>query len=302
LSETSLRDKLQSMLGEPVLQQASMRKFTTWKIGGPADLLAFPGDEEELAALLRFLWENEIPRVVVGNGSNILVGDKGIRGVVIKMGEPYAACEWHEGGVSALAGAMLPALAHEAAARGLSGLEFAAGIPGSLGGAVRMNAGAYGSTVGQYVTKVVMVEYNGTRRELEAGELEFAYRESNLAAMPGVISGVELALPLGDPQESRAKIGELLHLRGVKQPLEYPSCGSVFRNPQNDHAGRLIEIAGLRGMQVGGAMVSRKHGNFIINLGGAKAADVSALIKEVQRRVKEVTGVELAPEVKMIGE
>lgn len=295
-------DALQKLMQKPVILNEPMSKHTTWKIGGPADLFLRPSGQEELGAVLAFIHQEGLPFLVIGNGSNILVGDKGIRGAVIQLGSSYSQRHWREEGVKALAGAMLPALAIEAAERSFGGMEFAAGIPGSLGGAVRMNAGAYGNTIGQYVTKVEAFEYNGSIKTITAEELSFAYRESNLFALDLIVSSVTLKLKKGNRKESLEKIQDLLRKRSLTQPLEFPSCGSVFRNPLNDHAGRLIERAGLRGMQIGGAAVSKKHGNFIINLGGALAMDVQQLIAEITRRVEESTGLHLETEVKLVGE
>ena len=295
-------DKLQSLVQRAVLVDEPMSKHTTWKIGGPADYYVRPSSKAELAALLKLIHQEGLPFIVIGNGSNLLVGDKGIRGVVIKMSGSYSRRIWREEGVEAQAGAMLPTLAIEAAERAFCGMEFAAGIPGSIGGAVRMNAGAYGNNIGEYVTQVEAIEYNGTIKIISAEELSFAYRESNLFDLEAIVSSVTLRLPFGNREQSLEKIQELLRLRSLKQPLEFPSCGSVFRNPANDHAGRLVEIAGLRGMQIGGAAVSKKHGNFIVNVGGARARDVRALIADVQKRVEDFSGIHLEPEVKFVGE
>lgn len=297
-----LLDKLQSLVQRAVLVDEPMSKHTTWKIGGPADYYVRPSSKAELAALLKLIHQEGLPFIVIGNGSNLLVGDKGIRGVVIKMSGSYSRRIWREEGVEAQAGAMLPTLAIEAAERAFCGMEFAAGIPGSIGGAVRMNAGAYGNNIGEYVTQVEAIEYNGTIKIISAEELSFAYRESNLFDLEAIVSSVTLRLPFGNREQSLEKIQELLRLRSLKQPLEFPSCGSVFRNPANDHAGRLVEIAGLRGMQIGGAAVSKKHGNFIVNVGGARARDVRALIADVQKRVEDFSGIHLEPEVKFVGE
>lgn len=297
-----LLDKLQSLVQRAVLVDEPMSKHTTWKIGGPADYYVRPSSKAELAALLKLIHQEGLPFIVIGNGSNLLVGDKGIRGVVIKMSGSYSRRIWREEEVEAQAGAMLPTLAIEAAERAFCGMEFAAGIPGSIGGAVRMNAGAYGNNIGEYVTQVEAIEYNGTIKIISAEELSFAYRESNLFDLEAIVSSVTLRLPFGNREQSLEKIQELLRLRSLKQPLEFPSCGSVFRNPANDHAGRLVEIAGLRGMQIGGAAVSKKHGNFIVNVGGARARDVRALIADVQKRVEDFSGIHLEPEVKFVGE
>jgi len=294
--------ELQGFVKTSVLINEPMKKHTTWNIGGPADFMVFPSSEEELIGILQFLHSEDSIPFVMGNGSNILVGDKGIRGVVIRLAGAFSKRTWRGNEVDAQAGALLPSLALEAAERSLTGMEFAAGIPGSFGGAIRMNAGAYGNTIGEYVTKVGLTEYSGTKRELTVDELTFEYRKSNLFSADGIVTSVTLKFLEGDREQSMAKIKELLQLRIRKQPLEFPSCGSVFRNPVNDHAGRLIEMANLRGTQIGGAMVSRKHGNFIINLGGAKAKDVLNLIEAVQRRVEDSYGVHLETEVKLVGE
>lgn len=302
MDKLTLQKDLQTFVKNPVLIDEPMKRHTTWKIGGPADLMVFPSTEEELIHVLQLLAAEGLQPFVMGNGSNILVGDRGVRGVVVRMAGSFAKRDWRGNEVESQAGSLLPSLALEAAERSLGGMEFAAGIPGSIGGAIRMNAGAYGNTIGEYVTKVEVIEYSGTKRELTAEDLSFEYRKSNLFTTDGIVSSVTLQFPDGDREESMAKIKELLQLRSRKQPLEFPSCGSVFRNPTNDHAGRLIEMANLRGTQIGGAMVSRKHGNFIINLGGAKAKDVVDLIEAVQRRVEDLYGVHLETEVKMIGE
>ncbi len=296
------QDEIQKLVEKPILFNEPMSKHTTWRVGGPADVYIRPTKKEEISALLSFIHKENLPFIVIGHGSNLLVGDKGIRGIVIRMGSGYSRRIWREEGVEAQAGAMLPTLAIEAAERSFGGMEFAGGIPGSIGGAIRMNAGAYGHTIGEYVTKVEAFEYNGSIKTITAGGLSFAYRESSLSALDLIVSSVTLRLEKGNREESLEKIQELLRVRSLKQPLEFPSCGSVFRNPLHDHAGRLIERAGLRGLQIGGAAVSKKHGNFIINLGGARAEDIRQLIAEVARRVEESSGMRLETEVKFIGE
>jgi UDP-N-acetylmuramate dehydrogenase len=300
--KTALRQQLQQLLSLPVLVDEPMKDHTTWRIGGPVDFMLLPSSEQEIMDVMAFLYKHQLPYLVIGNGSNLLVSDLGLRGVVIKMGPAYAAATWRGGNVCAQAGMLMRTLALEAAERSLAGIEFAAGIPGSIGGAVRMNAGAYGNTIGEFVTKVTVIEYNGSRYEITADELDFAYRYSKLFAVPAVVSTVHLSLPSGNKEESMAKIKEWLQLRSLKQPLEFPSCGSVFRNPDGDHAGRLVEVTGLRGLRKGGAMVSKKHGNFIVNIDRATAEDVKSLIKEVQERVFQAHGVRLEPEVKVVGE
>ena len=294
--------ELQKLLKNKVLRDENMAKHTTWQIGGPADYFVQPQSEEELHDILVFCHNTELPFYIIGNGSNLLVSDKGLRGVVIQLGKNYSRCEWQEDGVIADAGVMLTPLAKAAANRSLCGMEYLAGIPGSVGGAVLMNAGAYGFHIGNIVTSVRICEYNGDIRQLNVDELQFSYRKSSFNEMPAVISRVHFALKQGDKEASCAKIRELLALRASKQPLEYPSCGSVFKNPPNDHAGRLIEAAGLKGKIVGDAMVSEKHGNFIINLGHAKACEVKELMELVQNEVERQFGIKLAAEVRLLGE
>lgn len=302
MDKTALAAQLQSLLSRPVLIDSPMAKHTTWKIGGPADLMIFPTSEDELCAVLPLLQEQQINWLVVGNGSNLLVADRGIRGVVIAMGDNFAASQWRGRTVKAASGMLLTALALEAAERGAAGLEFARGIPGSVGGAVRMNAGAYGSNIGDYVTRIDGVDYQGQRQSLAADELSFAYRDSSLFSQELVVTYVHLQLREGDRETIMTQMKTYQQKRFLSQPLEYPSCGSVFRNPPNDHAGRLVEMAGLRGLKIGGAQISPKHGNFIVNLGGARASDVLELIREAQRQVFDYSGVRLETEVKMVGE
>ncbi len=302
MDKSTIAAKLQAVLTAKVEIDVPMATHTTWKIGGPADIMVFPGSEAELSKLLPLIQELELPWLVIGNGSNLLVSDQGIRGVVIKMGDNYAGCEWRKLEVSVKAGTLLATLSLEAAERGAAGLEFARGIPGSVGGAVRMNAGAYGSNIGNYVTAVEAIAYNGDKLVLAGDEIEFAYRDSSLFRLDAVITAITLVLPKGDREEVMNKMKMYQQKRLLAQPLEFPSCGSVFRNPANDHAGRLVELASLRGLRIGNAAVSEKHGNFIVNLGGATAADVYDLIAEVQRQIYEYSGIRLEPEVKMIGE
>lgn len=302
MNKAALAADLQALLKEPVIIDAPMSKHTTWRIGGPADIMVFPTCTEELSAILPLLKGQGINWLVIGNGSNLLVADKGIPGVVIKMGENFASSQWRGLEVKASSGMLLATLALEAAERGAAGIEFARGIPGSVGGAVRMNAGAYGSNIGNYVTKVEVVDYDGHTLALSGPELNFSYRDSSLFGLDAVVAYVHLQLVAGNREDIMAKMKEYQQKRFLSQPLEYPSCGSVFRNPANDHAGRLVEMAGLRGLKIGNAQVSPKHGNFIINLGSATAQNVRELIAEVQQRVYEYSGIHLEPEVKMVGE
>ncbi|MDD2220352.1 MAG: UDP-N-acetylmuramate dehydrogenase [Clostridia bacterium] len=300
--QKSIIDKLVKEFGSAVLFDEPMSCHTSWKVGGPADALLYATCEEDILRVLRFTYAEKIPLQVIGNGSNLLVGDGGIRGLVLEISDKFSHCEWSGQSVTVQAGAMLAAVAKEACEHNLTGLEFAGGIPGTIGGALIMNAGAFGGNIGPLVTKVELAEYTGKKKVLLAEDLSFAYRNSNLASFKGVILSVSLALQAGDGSKSRAALQEHLAYRAAMQPLEYPSCGSVFRNPEGDHAGRLIEISSLRGKQIGGAQVSDKHGNFIVNRGGAKASDIRQLMAEVADTVEKLHGVRLQPEVRMIGE
>lgn len=293
---------LQQLLQQPVLTDVPMREYTTWKIGGPADVLAQPDNEAELAQVLRYLHQQQLPWLVIGNGSNLLVGDRGIRGVVIKLGEGLSSAVWRGNEVEAGAGMLLSQLALEAAERSLAGLAFARGIPGSVGGGIRMNAGAYEHTLSESVLYVCGLDYCGDSVRLEREEIRFAYRNSSLFELEAVLTRVGFRLKPGDREQIIADMKDYAQRRGLAQPLEYPSCGSVFRNPPNDHAGHLIEMAGLRGTACGGVAVSSKHGNFIINRGHGTAAEVRELIELVQKSVYDYAGIHLEPEVRFVGE
>lgn len=302
MNQTEIKTALQQILQEDVLCDEPMRRHTTWKIGGPADIFITPGSDDELAAALAFLNKNSIPWLIVGNGSNLLVGDKGVRGVVIKLGDAFSRAVWHGQDVEASAGMLLAALALEAGERNLSGLEFARGIPGSVGGGIRMNAGAYGNTLSDYATKVCAVDYTGKKVEFDRADINFAYRNSSLFDLDVVITSVCFHLENGDREEIMAKMKDFSRRRSLAQPLEFPSCGSVFRNPPGDHAGHLVEMAGLRGTSCGDMEVSQKHGNFIVNHGSGTAAEARELIELVQQAVYDFAGVHLEPEVRFVGE
>ncbi len=291
-----------------VRQNAPMSEYTSWRIGGPADWLLEPASFAGVLAAMDFCQEQRIPLTIIGRGTNLLVSDKGIRGAVLRIGDNLNRVEYLPGNlVRAEAGVLLAALSHQTAADGLSGLEWACGIPGNLGGALMMNAGAYGSSIGEYVTEVEAAAYNEAEtgravlRKLGAEELHFGYRSGCLA--PGMTAlRVTMQLAPGDAGEALAKIANTLQTRRQNQPLEYPSAGSVFRNPEGSHAGYLVEQAGCKGLTVGGAQVAEKHGNFIINIGGATAADVLQLISEVKEIVAAKTGYLLEEEVRLLGE
>lgn len=278
-----------------------MSRHTTFRVGGPADVLVCP-DEENLPDVIRLCGEYEIPYYLIGNGSNLLVGDKGVRGVVIKMTDGLGAVEVKGNKIAAQAGATLARAAGIAASNGLSGMEFAAGIPGSIGGAVVMNAGAYGGEMKDIITGVTVLDKEGIKRELSAEELELSYRHSCIAEKNWIVTRVVLALQAAEETEIRAKMKELNEKRAEKQPLQYPSAGSTFKRPEGYFAGKLIMDAGLGGYRVGGAEVSEKHCGFVVNRGNATAADILCLMQDVSRKVEKDFGVRLEPEVKMIGE
>lgn len=281
--------------------QEPMKKHTTFRVGGPADVLVRP-DEEALPQILALCRKEKIPYFILGNGSNLLVGDKGIRGVVIEMAGGMDHITVHGSRITVEAGAMLSKIANAAAAAGLSGMEFASGIPGTVGGAVVMNAGAYGGEMKDIIESVTVWDSEGRERELSVEALELSYRHSCIPEQGYIVKSVVLTLTKGEEAEIRARMKELNEKRVEKQPLQYPSAGSTFKRPEGYFAGKLIMDAGLRGYQVGGAQVSEKHCGFVINRGDATAADICQLMKEVSDRVQEQFGVVLEPEVKLIGE
>lgn len=282
-------------LGEP------MREHTSFHIGGGADLFVLPSGEEDLRAGLRLCRAYDIPFFLLGNGTNLLVGDRGIRGVVFSMSR-LSQVSINETRIRAGAGAPLIGLARQAAQAQLTGLEFAGGIPGSLGGAVMMNAGAYGGEMSRVVRSVRILEEDDTVREVPGEEMAFGYRTSRLMTQGGAVLSAVLELAPGDPEAIRARMRELALQRQAKQPLEHYSAGSTFKRPEGYFAGKLIQDAGLKGYAVGPAQVSEKHAGFVINRGGATAAQVLELMETVRARVKEQSGVTLEPEVRLVGE
>ncbi|HYH01731.1 MAG TPA: UDP-N-acetylmuramate dehydrogenase, partial [Bacillota bacterium] len=276
--------------------------LTTFKIGGPADLLVEPVNTEELQRVLRFCQTEHLPWMVLGLGSNLLVRDKGIRGVVIKLGGSFA--RWSVNGTQVTAGAAvsLSELSKAMVSLGLSGLEFACGIPGSVGGAVYMNAGAYDGEIAEVLTSVEAVGPETPTVWYEKNELEFGYRKSRFQNGTEVVTKLVFDLKPELRTAIGAKVDDLTRKRECKQPLELPSAGSVFRRPEGYYVGPLIEQAGLKGFQIGGAQVSPKHAGFIVNVGGAAARDVLDLIQHIRTVIRERNGVDLVPEIKVIGE
>ena len=294
--------ELQNVMGgSGIFMEEPMKKHTTFRVGGPADVLVQP-DETALAAILALCRQYHVSYSFIGNGSNLLVGDKGIRGVVIEMTDPMGNIEVDGTKITAQAGAMLSKIANTAASNGLGGMEFAAGIPGSVGGAVVMNAGAYGGEMKDIIEKVYVLDENGVQLELDRDALDFGYRHSCIPDKKYIVTIVVLELVPRNEAEIRSEMKELNEKRAEKQPLQYPSAGSTFKRPEGYFAGKLIMDAGLRGYQVGGAQVSEKHCGFVINKGDATAADICQLMRDVSDKVQAQFGVVLEPEVKMIGE
>ena len=282
-------------------EQEPMSRHTTFRIGGPVRLMALPKTEKEAQAVLKTAWELECPPFFLGNGSNLLVADAGYEGFVLKLARGMDQVREVNRRLVAGSAMLLSQLAWAALGRGLAGLEFAHGIPGSLGGAVTMNAGAYGGEMAQVVTAVTCLTRKGELETVPADRCAFSYRHSAFSDGSRLILRVEFSLPQGDPEEIRAKIEDLARRRKEKQPLEWPSAGSMFKRPPGHFAAALIDQCGLKGLTVGGAQVSEKHAGFVVNRGGATCADVLALVDQVRERVLRQTGVELEMEVRVLG-
>lgn len=285
-----------------LLYDEPMSRHTSWRVGGPADVYFVPADLDDLASFLRLRREKDWPVTWIGLGSNTLVRDGGIRGIVIVTHKSLGEIEVRDDRtVYCQVGVPCAKIARITARQGLAGAEFFAGIPGTLGGALAMNAGAYGSTTWEVVQQVETIDPGGGIHRRRANEFEIAYRSVRSPREEWFVSAV-LSLKAGDAGRSRTRIREFLGSRARTQPIQMPNAGSVFTNPPGDHAARLIEAAGLKGTCVGGACVSEKHANFIVNRGGASAADIETLIGQVESRVREKHGVGLMREVRIVGE
>lgn len=285
-----------------ILVNEPMKKHTNWEIGGPADLLIQPRSIEALQTTLNILRSEGINWLVIGRGSNVLVRDGGIRGAVIKLGDDFDTMRFEGERIVAGGGYSFIKMAIQAGKKGLSGLEFASGIPGTVGGAVYMNAGAHGSDVSKVLEYATILWEDGTIEQLDNQQLQFSYRTSILQKRKGIVLEASFRLQQGDAKEISQRIAAYRERRLTTQPYTQPCAGSVFRNPEGDHAGRLIESLGLKGMQIGNAMISPVHSNFIVNLGNAKATDVLQLIEFVQKEVKDHYGIDLETEVLVMGE
>ena len=287
---------------DQIKEEEPMRLHTTFRVGGPARLFVTPKTAEELQGIIACCREAQVPYYIIGNGSNLLVSDQGYEGVVIQIFKEMNEIRIEGEEIVAQAGALLSTVAARAAEASLTGFEFAAGIPGTLGGACVMNAGAYGGEMKDVLTEVQALTREGEILTIPKDELELGYRTSVIAKKGYIVLEAKLRLEKGEEADIRARMEDLKNRRVTKQPLEYPSAGSTFKRPEGYFAGKLIQDAGLGGFQVGGAQVSEKHCGFVINKDQATAADIAELIRQVQAKVKEDSGVDLEPEVKRLGE
>ncbi len=299
--DRNITEKFRAVSDE-LLENEPMSAHTSFKIGGPADMFVSVKSAGEAAALIRLARENDVPYMIMGNGSNMLVGDRGIRGLVIQIGKKLAGSEVDGSGVRAGAGILMSRLAMVAAKAGLSGFEPLSGIPGTLGGALFMNAGAYGGEIGDTVVSVTYLDDSGELHTISREECGFGYRHSVFSGGGKYIVSARLALSPGSEAEIRDKMAEYSRRRNEKQPLSQPSAGSTFKRPEGYFAGKLIQDAGLMGFGIGGAAVSEKHAGFVVNRGGATAEDVLRLIEHIQKAVEDRFGVRLEPEVRFVGE
>ena len=296
-------DKLNNVIAkDSILIDEPMSRHTTFRVGGPADFFVTPKAKEEVREVICICKEAGMPYYIIGNGSNLLVSDAGYRGVIVQIYKEMNEVKVEGDLVKAQAGALLSGIAAKALGAELSGFEFASGIPGTIGGACVMNAGAYGGEMKDVLESVTVLTGEGKIIELGRNELELGYRTSVIAKKGYIVLGAVLKLERGDGEKIKTYMDELKEKRVTKQPLEYPSAGSTFKRPEGYFAGKLIEDAGLRGFQVGGAQVSEKHCGFVINRDHATAADIMELMRQVQIRVKENSGVDLEPEVKRLGD
>jgi UDP-N-acetylmuramate dehydrogenase len=296
------RERLSRALGPRVRFDVPLARLTSLRVGGPADAVATPADRAELAALLRLCHAERLPHLVLGGGFNTLALDGRLEAVVIQLSR-FRRIEERPGGLLRVeAGVSHSQVARFCGQRGLAGLEFAAGIPGSVGGWLAMNAGVPGRELADVLVELEVMSPTGSRlRHLPAGSLRLCYRALRGLAPGSALVSALLRVAPADPAAVRAEMARLLARRAATQPLSVPSCGSVFKNPAGDYAGRLIEAAGLKGHRIGGAQISPLHANFIANTGGASAADVCALMREAQARVRAQAGIRLEPEVRIVG-
>ncbi|MGD9568847.1 MAG: UDP-N-acetylmuramate dehydrogenase [Sedimentibacter sp.] len=296
-----LYEELTSVSRGVVLKEEPLKNHTYFKIGGPASIFAEPEDTEDLKTVLKLIKKHSVKYFIIGNGTNLLVSDDGFDGIIVKIGDKFNKVERLENKVVAGAGVLLSTLAKFIAREGLAGFEFASGIPGYLGGAVYMNAGAYGGEMKQVVTKVKCMDYEGRQHEFTNEEMEFTYRHTKISDSEFIVIEAELEFKPGNVDEIMAVIRDLNERRTSKQPLNLPSAGSTFKRPENGYASKLIEDAGLKGLRYKGAMVSDKHSGFIVNVDNACCEDVLELMRIVISTVYDKYGIKLEPEVKIVG-
>lgn len=301
MKEENWKQKL-TEIAQDIVFEEPMKEHTSFKIGGPAEAFIRASSTEEIGRVVSFCKQQEIPFLVMGNGSNMLVSDKGIRGVVLQVGDQMKECRAEGNLLWAQAGILLSALSNAALRAGLSGIEFAAGIPGTLGGGIYMNAGAYGGELKDVIKSVTYLDEEGIIRTCPAEEMGFGYRKSIFSGRSMTILECTMQLIPDEPELIKGRMVDFNRRRSDKQPLSMPSAGSTFKRPEGYFAGKLIQDAGLMGYQLGGAQVSEKHAGFVVNAGDATAADVLALIEHIQHTVQDKFGVHLEPEVKLIGE
>ena len=301
-SDSPLEWRLRAIVGEEnLLVNEPMSEHTTFEIGGPADFYVIPEDFDEVRDVIAACKDAGVDYFVLGCGSDLLVSDEGYRGVIVAVADGLVGVSVEDDEICCQAGVGLREASEMACELGLSGLEFACGIPGSVGGACFMNAGAYGGCVADALKEVRVLLPDGSVVDVPAGELDLGYRKSRIADEGWVVLSATFGLNPGDPQKIRATMDDLTHQREEKQPLELPSAGSTFKRPEGHFAGKLITDAGLKGYQSGGAAVSKKHAGFVVNVGGATAADVHAVIEHVQDEVERQFSVRLEPEVRFLG-
>ena len=294
--------KLRGILAEEKIRRDEpMKTHTTFRVGGPADYFVMPETAEEVQRVTELCRTEEVPCYVIGNGSNLLVSDDGYRGVILQIYRSMSGISVQGNIIRAQAGALLSAIAAKACENSLTGFEFAAGIPGTIGGASVMNAGAYGGEMKDVLKSVTVLDSAGQIRRIDRENLEMGYRTSIIASQGNIRLDAVVVLSADSPEEIKARMDDLRTRRVTKQPLEYPSAGSTFKRPEGYFAGKLIQDAGLAGFQVGGAKVSEKHCGFVINTGNATAADIHSLMRQVSAKVEEKFGVALEPEVKRLG-
>ncbi|CAH2214846.1 UDP-N-acetylmuramate dehydrogenase [Tepidibacter aestuarii] len=303
MNKKNIYDRLCEIIGEEnILVDEPMKNHTSFKIGGPADFLVTPTDENQLKEIIKYIKKENIPYFLMGNGSNLLVRDGGIRGIVVKIAQNYNKFEINENIIKAQSGILLSTLAKHIAKNCYKGFEFASGIPGTLGGAIAMNAGAYGGEMKDVVSSVKVLNQQGEIVEISNEAMEFGYRTSLVTKENLIVLEVTLSLEKGNYEDIKNILDDLTVKRTTKQPLNVPSAGSTFKRPEGYYAGKLIEDSGLKGVRLKGAQVSDKHSGFVINAGGATAQDIIELIEFIKKTVYDKFKVELNEEVKIVGE